>query len=180
MHNFAQFVCYCASGENADNPGTYMAKRETYIKALRVCLLGLVAFDLVIMVPALVFPGWVIDLGSLNSGSIAGAPYRAGQIEPLFLRGVGILWLLAAYVQYVAWRDPVNRLLAVNIAIVFRFCGGTFELIVILFLLPAAGFNDPLIYWVLGSFVAGDYIMIGIMVYLLHKAELHWWRGVLH
>jgi len=157
-----------------------MANRETYIKLLRLCLLGLVIFDLVIMVPALFFPGWVIDLGSLNSGSISGAPYRAGNIEPLFLRGVGILWLLAAYVQYVAWRDPVNRLQAVNIAIVFRFCGGTFELIVILFLLPAAGFYDPLIYWVLGAFVAGDYLMIGIMAVLLHKAELHWWRRMVH
>ncbi len=156
-----------------------MATRETYIKLLKVCLLGLVVFDLVIMVPALIFPGWVIDLGSLNSGSVAGAPYRSGSIEPMFLRGVGILWLLAGYCQYIAWRDPENRLQAVNIAIVFRFCGGTFELMEILFLLPAAGFNDPLIYWVLGGFVAGDYLMIGIMVFLLHKAKLPWWRGML-
>lgn len=156
-----------------------MAKQETYIKLLRFCLMGLVLFDLVIMIPALFFPGWVIDLGSLNSGSISGAPYRAGNIEPLFLRGVGILWLLAGYCQYIAWRDPVRRLQAVNISIVFRFCGGTFELIVILFLLPAAGFNDHLIYWVLGAFVAGDYIMIGIMAFLLHKAQLKWWKGML-
>lgn len=151
-----------------------MPARQRWYKALRALLLFLVFFDLAIAIPALAFPGWVIGLGALNA-DVPGALYRAGPVEPIFLRGVGLLWLMAAYVQYLAFRDPERRLVAVNIAIVFRFCGGTFELIEALVLLPAAGYEHQLTYWVLGSFVAGDYLLIAAMVYLLHKLDLPWW-----
>lgn len=152
-----------------------MLKRDVYLKLLRATLLFLVFFDLAIAIPALFFPGAIIDLGHLNADDVAGAMYRAGHIEPIFFRGVGVLWLLAAWVQFLAWRDPEKRLVAVNIAIVFRFCGGTFELVEVLFLLPAVGFSHPLIYWVLGFFVLGDYLLIAAMAYLLHKLGLKWW-----
>ena len=148
--------------------------KERSLRVLKAILLFLVFFDLVIAVPALFFPEWVVGLAKLNADP--GGPYRAGDIEPLFFRGVGVLWLLAAYVQLIAWRDPVGRVLVVNIAIVFRFLGGTFELMEVVYLLPKAGFTDPLIYWTLGSFVAGDYLLVGVMIYLLKKLELAWWK----
>jgi len=153
-----------------------MMSDEKALKVLRGILLFLVFFDLVIAIPALFFPGWVVSTAKLDSDAVAGAVYRSGGVEPLFLRGVGVLWLLAAWVQYLAWRDPLNRLSAVNVAVVFRFCGGTFELFEVLFLLPRQGFDDPLIYWTLGVFVAGDYLLIGAMVWLLHRLKLPWWK----
>lgn len=153
-----------------------MIDQSRALKLLRWILFGLVLFDLAIALPALCFPGWVISLGHLSDPSTPGAPYRTGAIEPLFLRGVGVLWLLAAYVQLMAWRDPVERIWAVNIAIVFRFTGGTFELLEILWLLPRVGFDYSLAYGVLVFFVVGDYALVGTMVWLLHRAGLRWWR----
>lgn len=153
-----------------------MIGHEKSLKFFRGILLFLVFFDLAIAIPALFFPGWVISIAKLDSDAVTGAIYRSGGVEPLFLRGVGVLWLLAAWVQYLAWRDPLHRLPVVNIAIVFRFFGGTFELIAVLFLLPAQGFHDPLIYWTLGIFVVGDYLLIAVMVGLLHRLRAPWWK----
>lgn len=150
--------------------------REKRMRFLRAILLFLVFFDLAIAIPALFFPGRIIELGKLSSDMVAGAMYRSGPIEPLFLRGVGVLWLLAAYVQYMAWRDPANRLQALHIAIMFRLAGGTFELVEIAYLLRKVHFGNPLIYWVLGIFVAGDYLVVAVMVFLLRRLGLKWWR----
>ena len=141
-----------------------------WLKLFRATFMFLVFFDLFLAVVALFFPHLLIKIGSLNSDAVTGAMYRAGNIEPIFMRGVGILWLIAAYVQYVGWRDPVGRAHVVVSALVFRFCGGTFEMIEGLFLLPRAGFSDPVIYWVLLVFVVGDYLLIGSMVYMLRRA----------
>jgi hypothetical protein len=146
-----------------------------WLKLLRATLLFLVFFDLAIAIPALFFPEWAIGIAKLNSDAVRGAMYRSGTIEPLFLRGVGILWLVAAYVQLLAWRDPLGRLVAVNIALVFRFLGGTFELVEAAFLLPRVGFGDPLIFGVLAVFVAGDYLLVGLMVFFLHELRARWW-----
>jgi len=156
--------------------GRKMPDQKQYLKYLRWVLLFLVFFDLVISFMAFFMSNWAIDLGKLNSDYIQGAIYRCGKIEPIFMRGTGVLWLLAAYVQFLAWRDPLNRLLIVNIAIIFRFCGATFELIEVLFLLPRSGFNAPLLYQILGVFVTGDYLFIAAMIYLLKKLDQKWWR----
>lgn len=145
------------------------------MKWLRAILLFLVAFDLTLAVIALLFPRWVLAIGSLSSDAVHGAMYRSGPIEPIFLRGVGVLWLLAAYVQLLAWKDPARNLVAVTIAIVFRTAGGTFELIEVLFLLPAVRFGDSLIFAVLGIFAAGDYLLVGVMALLLRRLRLEWW-----
>lgn len=151
-----------------------MSDNEKWLRYLRWVLLFLVFFDLALAMPALLLPGWIIGLGKLNSDAVAGAMYRIGSIEPIFLRGVGVLWLLAAYVQYIAWKDPAKRLQAVNIAIVFRFAGGTFELFEVAYLLPKMHFSYPLVYWTLGVFVAGDYLLIAVMAFLLKKLGLKW------
>ena len=153
-----------------------MDMNEKWMRYLRGILLFLVFFDLSIAVPALFFPEWIIEFGKLNSDSVVGAMYRSGPIEPIFLRGIGILWLLAAYVQFIAWKDPANRLQAVNIAIVFRFAGGTFELIEMAYLLRNVHFGDTLIFWILGIFVAGDYFLIAILIFFLKRLGLKWWR----
>ena len=153
-----------------------MKTKENWMRYLRWTLLFLVFFDLSIAIPALFFPTWIIDLLKLNSDIVTGAMYRSGPIEPVFLRGVGVLWLLAAYVQYIAWRDPARRLQAINIAIVFRLAGGTFELIEVAYLLRKVQFSDPLIFWGLGIFVAGDYLLVAIMIFFLKRLGLTWWR----
>lgn len=153
-----------------------MDTEEKWMRYLRGILFFLVFFDLSIAIPPLFFPGWIIEIGKLNSDFVKGAMYRSGPIEPIFLRGIGILWLLAAYVQYIAWKDPPNRLQAINIALVFRFAGGTFELIEAAYLLRKVQFGDPLIFWVLGGFVVGDYILIAAMIILLKRLGLKWWQ----
>lgn len=153
-----------------------MDSSAKWMMYLRGTLLFLVFFDLSIAIPALLFPEWVIALGKLNSDHVVGAMYRSGPIEPIFLRGIGLLWLLAAYVQWMAWKDPTNRLQAVNIAIVFRFAGGTFELIEIAYLLRKVHFGDPIVFYVLAFFVAGDYLLIAILAFLLKRLRLKWWR----
>lgn len=153
-----------------------MNTKEKCMRYLRWVLLFLVFFDLSIGIPAIFFPGWIVEMGKLNSDFVQGAMYRSGPIEPIFLRGIGILWLLAAYVQYIAWKDPVSRLQAINIALVFRFAGGTFELIETAYLLRKIQFGDPLIFWVLGGFVAGDYILVAVMIILLKRLGLKWWQ----
>ncbi len=144
------------------------------LKWLRAVLLFLVVFDLILAVAALLFPRWMLAIGKLNSDAVRGAMYRSGRVEPIFVRGVGVLWLLAAYVQYLAWKEPVRNLVAVTIAIVFRVAGATFELIEVLFLLPAVQFGDSLIFVALGIFAAGDYLMVGIIVLLLRRLRLEW------
>jgi len=153
-----------------------MNTNEGWMRFLRGILLFLVFFDLSIAIPALLFPRWIIEMGKFNSDFVEGAMYRSGYIEPIFLRGIGILWLLAAYVQYIAWKDPVRRLQAINIAIIFRFAGGTFELIETTYLLRQVQFGNPLVFWVLGVFVVGDYILVAIMIILLKKLGLRWWQ----
>ena len=152
-----------------------MCSRDCKLKLLKLILIGLVLFDLAIAVMALFKPDLWISWGHLNDPAVPGAPYRQGVIEPLFIRGIGILWLMAAYAQFLAWKDPENRTWAVNISIVFRFCGGTFELLEVLYLLPRVGFNYSGAYWILGSFVVGDYVCIAFMAYLLYKLQIKWW-----
>lgn len=151
-----------------------MSRDPAATKWLRAILLFLVVFDLTLAVAALLFPRWVLALGKLNSDAVRGAMYRGGPIEPIFLRGVGVLWLLAAYVQYLAWKAPERNLAAVNIAIVFRLAGATFELVEVLFLLPAVQFGDSLIFVTLGIFAAGDYLLVGAMALLLRRLRLAW------
>ena len=153
-----------------------MDTKEKWMRYLRWILLFLVFFDLSIAISALFFPGWIIEMGKLNSDLVKGAMYRSGPIEPIFLRGIGILWLLAAYVQYIAWKDPARRLQAVNIALIFRFAGGTFELIEAAYLLRKVQFGDPLIFCVLGIFVVGDYILVAVMIILLKRLGIKWWQ----
>lgn len=136
-------------------------------------MLFLVFFDMILAAVALFSPVFFLSIFKLNA-DIPGAVYRAGAIEPIFVRGVAILWALAAYVQYLAWKDPVGRPLVLNIALVFRFCGGTIELIESLFLLPAAGYSYIIGYITLAVFYIGDYLLIGWMIYLANRCGIKW------
>ncbi len=44
----------------------------------------------------------------------------APQYEPLFIRGVGMYWLFAAWFQFLGSRNPRKYLVAVQLSIVFR------------------------------------------------------------
>jgi hypothetical protein len=151
-----------------------MSSRFEY-KLLRAILLFLVFFDLLIAILALFFPHFVIATWHFDDPHVPGAPYRQGvPIEPIWMRGVGILWVLAAYVQYVAWRAPVARLTAVHLAIAFRFVGGSFELVELLFLLPAVGFDHWLLLWTFPVFVVGDYALVATMIWCMNRLGLPW------
>ena len=84
-----------AATSTTEAPGALPADSAKWLKLLRGTLLFLVFFDLVIAVPALFFPDWILSLAKLNADGVPGAMYRSGTIEPMFLRGVGILWLVA-------------------------------------------------------------------------------------
>lgn len=152
-----------------------MARRDFYWRALRGVFFFLIFYDLAIAIPGLFFPEAMIDFARLNADDVAGAMYRPGHIEPIFLRGLGVLWVLASYVQYLAWRDPERNLVAVNVAIVFRGLGAGLQVIEALLLLPLAGFGHPTLYVVLVLFFTGDFILLGTLVALLRKVGLPWW-----
>ncbi len=144
-------------------------------KLLRATLLFLVFFDIILGVVGVGFPQVFIMVFKLNT-EITGAMYQSGLVEPIFIRGVGILWFLAAYVQFLAWKDPASRPLVINIALIFRFCGGTFELIESLILLPLVGYSYVWGHVTLAIFYIGDYLLIAFMIYLLKKCNIRWWK----
>lgn len=72
------------------------------------------------------------------------------QSEPLFIRGVGMYWLFAAYIQFLGFKNPEKNLLAVQLSIVFRLSAAVIDFIEALFLLerPFYFFHYLLIFFV--------------------------------
>jgi hypothetical protein len=134
-------------------------KKAIYLKWLKRILLFLVFFDLGLGIWAIGFPSSVLKAGNLPIPP-----------EPIFVRGVGVFWLLVAYIQFLAWKDPIKRLLALHIAIIFRIAGATFEAIEGIFLLRP--FSQ--IHFILGIFVVGDVALVIAMIWLLKKLGLCW------
>ena len=72
------------------------------------------------------------------------------QNEPLFIRGVGIYWIFAAYIQFLGFKNPERNILAVQLSIVFRLSAAVIDFIEAFFLLeqPFYFFHYLLIFFV--------------------------------
>ena len=92
------------------------------------------------------------------------------QEEPLFVRGVGMYWLFAAWFQFLGARNPRKFVVAVQLATVFRIsaaCIDTAE--VILIPKPWYFFHSMLVFFVVSN------IVIAVMqAVLLKKMGLKW------
>jgi len=141
-------------------------------KILKVFLVVLAGADLVTSVPLLLFPDWLIGLAKMNSDVVSWAMYRSGTIEPLFARGIGLLWLLTFYLQARAAQAPRSRPELISASLFFRFCGMMFDLSEIIFFLPAANVTSPAITWTLIVFVLLDLPSLVLVYWLSRKAEI--------
>ena len=148
----------------------YNESQIKWLKVLKISLIVMAIFDLTTGSIGCFFPEAVISFGSLNIGP--GALYPSGPVEPVFLRGVGVLWIWAAYIQFLAWKYTVERPHLIIIAMLFRFLGGTLQLFEIIFLLPAVGFGNTNTFLILGGFVFGDYLLIIVTFLMMKKLDL--------
>lgn len=137
-----------------------MEERETARKCLRVLLALLVLWDLGIGVYA-VF--WAKHFQQI----VLFAP----QTEPLFIRGVGIYWLFAAYFQFLGFRNPEKNLVAVQLSIIFRLSAAAVDFAEVFFLLerPFYFFHYLLIF-----FVVMNCLIAYLTVRFLKKMNLKW------
>jgi hypothetical protein len=129
-------------------------------KRLRLLLLILVFWDLGIGVYAVFFAKHFQQL-------IMFAP----QSEPLFIRGVGVYWLFAAYFQFLGFRNPEKFLVAIQLSIIFRLSAAIIDFIEVFFLLdgPFYFFHYLLIF-----FVVMNCLIAYVTVRFLKKMNLRW------
>ena len=126
-----------------------MSETDATVRRLRLLLGGLVFWDFAIGSYAVFFAKHMQEL-------IRFAP----QSEPLFIRGVGVYWLFAAYFQFLAFRDPRKNVLAVHLAVVFRISAAVIDVIEVLFLLqrPFYFFHYLLLFFVVMNLVIAFFI----------------------
>lgn len=120
-----------------------MGETITARKRLRWLLGLLVAWDLILGLYAVFFAGHFQEL-------VRFVP----RPEPLFIRGVGLYWLFAAYFQFLGARDPVRFVTAVQLSIVFRVSAGLLDSVEALVLLgqPWYFFHYLLLFFVVMNF----------------------------
>ena len=137
-----------------------MEENEIARKHLRMLLLMLVFWDLGIGVYAVLFAKHFQQV-------ILFTP----QSEPLFVRGVGVYWLFAAYFQFLGFKNPEKNLVAVQLSIVFRLSAAVIDFIEVFFLLdrPFYYFHYLLIF-----FVFMNCLIVYLTAHYLRKMELKW------
>ena len=93
------------------------------------------------------------------------------QNEPLFIRGVGIYWIFAAYIQFLGFKNPERNILAVQLSIVFRLSAAVIDFIEAFFLLeqPFYFFHYLLIF-----FVFMNCLIAYLTARCLGKMQLKW------
>lgn len=93
------------------------------------------------------------------------------QNEPLFIRGVGVYWLFAGYIQFLGLIKPEKNILAVQLSIVFRLSAAMIDFIEAFFLLkqPFYFFHYLLIF-----FVFMNCLIAYLTAYFLRKMKLKW------
>jgi len=129
-------------------------------KRLRLLLLILVLWDLAIGVYAVIFAKHFQEFIRFTL-----------QYEPLFIRGVGVYWLFAAYFQFLGFRNPEKFLVAVQLSIIFRLSAAIIDFIEVFFLLdkPFYFFHYLLIF-----FVVMNCLIAYVTVRFLKKMNLKW------
>lgn len=93
------------------------------------------------------------------------------QPEPLFIRGVGVYWLFAAFFQYLGWRDPRKFLVAVQLSIVFRLSAAVIDCFEALVLLPKPFY---FFHWTLLFFVVMNCLIAYLTARWLKGMGLNW------
>lgn len=137
-----------------------MEEKEVARKRLRLLLAMLVLWDLGIGVYAVFCAKHFQQL-------ILFTP----QSEPLFIRGVGVYWLFAAYLQFLGFKNPEKNLLAIQLSIIFRLSAAVIDFIEVFFLLehPFYFFHYLLIF-----FVFMNCLIVYLTVHYLRKMNLKW------
>jgi hypothetical protein len=137
-----------------------MEEKEIARKRLRLLLLMLVFWDLGIGVYAVFFAKHFQQLILFTPRS-----------EPLFVRGVGVYWLFAAYLQFLGFKNPEKNLVAVQLSIVFRVSAAVVDFIEAFFLLerPFYFFHYLLIFFVFMNCLIGY-----LTAHYLRKMRLKW------
>lgn len=95
------------------------------------------------------------------------------QTEPLFIRGVGLYWLFAAYVQFLGFRSPTRNVLAVQLAIVFRLSAALIDSVEALALLPGPFY---FFHYLLLFFVVMNVLIAVVLARWLRRLGLQWIR----
>lgn len=131
-------------------------------KWLRTLLLLLVIWDLAIGLYAVFFAGHMQTV-------IRFAP----RPEPLFIRGVGVYWLFAAYFQYLGYRDPEKNLVALHLSVVFRLSAAAIDFAEVFFLLgrPFYSFHYLLLF-----FVVMNCLIASAIIRFTKKMNLKLWE----
>lgn len=132
-------------------------RAETWLRRL---LFVLVLWDFGLAVYAIGFPHHVLELGRFEP-----------QTEPMWTRGVGLYWAFAGWIQLLAWRSPRRYLLAVQLAILFRWSAAVIDLIEIVWLLPRPMFY---FHYLLGFFVVANLAIAFAQARLLTAMNLRW------
>ncbi len=137
-----------------------MAEQTAARKRLRLLLGALVVWDLAIGLYAVFFAGHFQEL-------VRFVP----QPEPLFVRGVGVYWLFAAYFQFLGARNPERFVTAVQLSIVFRLSAALFDSAEALVLLGQPWY---FFHYLLLFFVVMNCVIAFITARLLKQMELKW------
>jgi hypothetical protein len=137
-----------------------MGVKDIARKRLRLLLGLLVLWDLGIGIYAVFFAEHFQHLISFEPRS-----------EPLFIRGVGVYWLFAAYLQFLGFRNPEKFLVAVQLSVIFRLSAAVIDSVETFFLLgqPFYFFNYLLMF-----FVVMNCLIAYTTTRLLGKMNLKW------
>lgn len=137
-----------------------MRSESTATRWLRILMGVLVLWDLGLGIWAVLFTGHFEELIRFDS-----------RPEPLFVRGVGLYWLFAAYMQWLGFRDPIRFVTAVQLTIVFRLSAAVIDTAEAVFLLPR-----PLYFfhYLLLFFVAMNCLIAFATARLLREVGLPW------
>ncbi len=137
-----------------------MKEKDTARKRLRLLLALMALWDLVIGVYAV-----------FGAHHLQQMVQFTPQSEPLFIRGVGVYWLFAAYLQLLGFRDPEKNLVAVQLTIVFRLSAALIDMVEVLFLLdrPFYFFHYMLLF-----FVVINLIVAYLTARFLRRMKFKW------
>lgn len=137
-----------------------MLDRPVATKRLRFLLGVLVLWDLGLGLYAVLFAGHFQDLIRFDC-----------RPEPLFIRGVGLYWLFAAYLQFLGFRDPIKFVTAVQLSIVFRLSAAAIDSAEAIFLLPRPFY---FFHYLLLFFVAMNCLIALLTARMLRRMGLRW------
>ena len=137
-----------------------MEEYQIIRKRLQLLLLVLVFWDLGIGIYAVFFANHFQELILFTPRS-----------EPLFIRGVGVYWLFAAYFQFLGFRNPEKYLVAIQLSIIFRLSAAFFDFTEVFFLLDSPFY---FFHYLLIFFVVMNCLIAYLTVRLLKKMKLKW------